>query len=101
MTRLQGKLSFGRVRQGCSVRGRLVSLRWVENELGAARVGIIVSRRVGQAVVRNRVRRRLREIVRQVPLPPRDLLLIASPAAAEADFWILWKDVRQLLGQVG
>jgi ribonuclease P protein component len=52
-----------------------------------ARVGFVVSRRVGNAVVRNRVRRRLREQTRHRldALPPGTLLLIrALPEAAGA-----------------
>lgn len=53
------------------------------------RIGFVTSRRVGGAVVRNRVRRRLREIVR-VARPQLAgglwLVLIARHAAAQADF---------------
>ncbi|HYV68024.1 MAG TPA: ribonuclease P protein component, partial [Myxococcales bacterium] len=50
---------------------------------GAARVGIAVSSKVGQAVVRNRVKRRLREAIRHelALLPPVDLVLIARASA--------------------
>jgi len=53
---------------------------------GAARVGIAVSSKVGQAVVRNRVKRRLREAIRHelALLPPVDLVLIARPSATRA-----------------
>jgi ribonuclease P protein component len=50
-----------------------------------ARAGFVVSRAVGGAVVRNRVRRRLRHLVAQLlpTLPPgTDLVVRALPAAA-------------------
>lgn len=52
-------------RSGIRRGGKLLGLNVapVENS-GPCRVGFIVSRRIGGAVVRNRVRRRLREIVR-------------------------------------
>lgn len=54
---------------------------------GAPRVGLTVSRRVGDAVVRNRVKRRLREWFRrhrdECPAG-KDLVVIARPAAAAA-----------------
>jgi ribonuclease P protein component len=57
------------------------------NDLERTRVGITVSARVGKAVVRNRVRRRLREALRArfERLPPgTDLVVSARPASATA-----------------
>lgn len=59
------------------------------NLADGARIGIVTSRRVGSAVVRNRVRRRLREIVRadRPKLPPDCwIVLIAKTAAGTAAF---------------
>jgi len=56
-------------------------------EPGPARAGFVVSRKVGPAVTRNRVRRRLREQVRSrlASVPPGTLLVVrALPASAEA-----------------
>jgi len=53
------------------------------------RIGIVTSKRVGGAVVRNRTRRRLREICRsQLPLISPGLLIVvvAKSSAAEAPF---------------
>ena len=51
---------------GFARRGKLLMLSAAAVEdSGASRVGFITSRRLGSAVVRNRVRRRLREIVRR------------------------------------
>jgi ribonuclease P protein component len=57
---------------------------------GPPRVGFTVSRQVGNAVVRNRVRRRLREVVRLAPAtalsPGHDYVLIGRKAALVAPF---------------
>jgi ribonuclease P protein component len=60
---------------------------------GACRVGFTVSRQVGNAVERNRVRRRLRELVRLSAaeqgaslLPGHDYVLVARRAALAAPF---------------
>ena len=63
------------------------------------RVGFVTSRRVGGAVLRNRVRRRLREIVRRDQHEIRKgiwLVVIARPGAAEAEFAALEKEWRRL-----
>ena len=60
-----------------------------EKEEKAFRVGLITSKKIGGAVVRNRVRRRLRDIVRteQARLRPGFwFVLIAHPAAVRATF---------------
>ena len=65
--RLKVSREFERVRkEGRAVRGGLLilSVLPVDGEK-RFRVGLITSRRVGEAVARNRVRRRLREIVRR------------------------------------
>ncbi len=55
---------------------------------GLSRIGITVSRRVGGAVQRNRVKRLVREFFRrhQQQLPPQDVLVIARPAAATISY---------------
>lgn len=52
-------------RNGWRQEGRRVVIYVVANDLGHCRLGVTVSRRVGNAVVRNRWKRRLREIFRR------------------------------------
>ena len=66
-------------------------------DLPEVRVGLTVSRKIGNAVARNRVRRRLREIARQV-IPDQarsdfDYVLVGRQAALSRDF----ADLRQEL----
>ena len=61
-----------------------------------------MSKRVGDAVTRNRVKRRLREAVRRTlaDLPPGwDIVLVARSAAATADYTTLDATVRELLAR--
>jgi len=99
--RLSRAGEFARLkREGASFHGKLVVLSVLKTEPDSApRIGLITSRRVGGAVVRNRVRRRLREIVRA--LLPRIrrglwLVLVARAAAAKAEFAALQADVISL-----
>ena len=67
----------------------------------AIRVGFTVSRKVGNAVVRNRVRRRLRDIARQViPGQARadlDYVLVGRQAALERDFAVMRQELVEAL----
>ncbi|KGB25525.1 ribonuclease P protein component [Acetobacter tropicalis] len=67
----------------------------------AARVGFTVTKKVGNAVVRNRARRRLREVVRLVeantPLNGLDLVLIGRAATGKRLFTDLVADFRKAL----
>ena len=64
---------------------------------GVSRLGITASRRVGGAVLRNRVKRMVREFFRTHHdriQPPRDVVVIARPGAADADY----AEVKRELG---
>lgn len=71
---------------------------------GEARFGFTVTRQLGKAVVRNRIRRRLREAVRLLaPACARlgiDYVLIARSAALERDFTTLKHDLETAFARV-
>jgi ribonuclease P protein component len=104
-TRLTDSPDFERVyRQGTAYRGKLFSVHAFPNELGTPRLGLSVSRRVGNAVTRNAVRRRLREVFHSArPEIPGDLDLVVSarPAAAEATVRELSEELVRSLGKLG
>ncbi len=87
-------------REGHSFHGKLMVLSVLDlRGETEPRIGLITSRRVGGAVVRNRVRRRLREIIRAArPQLPAGvwLALIARQAAAQASFQALRDEWTQL-----
>jgi ribonuclease P protein component len=62
-------------------------------ETGAPRVAFAVGRRVGPAVVRNRVRRRMRAIARDLDLPAGAYLISADPDTVNLDFSTLQQHV--------
>jgi len=104
MERLRKREEFSALlRRGKTLRHSLLTLKARHNTLAFSRLGLLVSRKVGKAVVRNKVRRRLREGIRLVPLLPEgwDLLIIASPEAAAASFQELNGAVREVLSRAG
>lgn len=69
------------------------------------RFGLTASRKVGNAVVRNRAKRRLREIVRMYckdhPVTGWEIVLIAKTSAASADFALMQSDFEKGLKAAG
>lgn len=100
---LTRKAQFGLVYdKGSSWVSRAIVMKAMPNGLGLSRYGFTVSRRVGKAVVRNRVRRLLREFLRQTPLQPGwDLIFIARPPAAGASYASIGRSAGGLLSRAG
>jgi ribonuclease P protein component len=96
--------------QAVSDHGRRVTARYMTllgrpNVLGRDRLGIIASRRIGGAVVRNRAKRRIREVFRRQmagadagPQPrPLDLVVIARRELVGAAFTVVATDFQTAL----
>jgi ribonuclease P protein component len=74
------------------------------NRLPRIRLGLTVSRKLGGAVQRNRVRRRMREAYRLNEgkfRPGLDIVLVARTRAAKADFRALQDDVLAAARRLG
>ena len=102
--RLTRTSEFERVRtEGKTWRGSLITLA-VAPAVGEGpmRTGIIASRRVGGAVVRNRARRRIRDIVRKHQhevIPSVWLVIIISARAARVSYSQLEDEYLRLAGR--
>ncbi|MBE6940195.1 MAG: ribonuclease P protein component [Ruminococcaceae bacterium] len=75
-----------------------------KNRQGLSRLGITVSTKLGKAVVRNRVRRRIREIYRlnkPAMKPGWDVILVARMRAVTMEYRKLNQTYLRLLEQVG
>ena len=82
--------------------GKELVVRILPNGHDISRYGITVSRHVGKAVVRNKIKRRLREILRKITLKPGfDIVIIARTAAAAADYSEMKKTTENLLFRTG
>ncbi len=91
-------------RKGKSVACRELVLIYAKNRSDVVHVGFSVGKKLGNSVVRNRVKRRLREAFRpNLPLllPGFDLIVIARDAARDAPFSSLADSLRYLLRKAG
>ena len=100
--RLRRRADFVRCyRRGRKRHGSLASLHFHPNDVQEVRLGVTASRKVGKAVVRHRVKRRVREIFRRFEdrgrLPAVDVVVHLKPVAAEATFADLEAEIKRLL----
>ena len=75
-----------------------------KNRLGCNRIGLTVSKKLGKAHIRNRTRRRLREIYRlheEQFRPGWDIVVVARSRAVEAPFDKLTKSYLSLAQKAG
>lgn len=90
--------------RGSTAGNRLLVLYCRRNGTAQSRVGITVSAKLGHAVVRNRIRRRLREVYRLNEarfLPGYDIVVVARGRALEADFAALTEAYLSLAARLG
>ena len=82
----------------------LLAARFLRTDLETTRIGLSTGRKLGGAVVRNRVRRRLREVLRAMApsfQPGWDVLFIARPAVVGATHDEIAEAVQRLLRRGG
>lgn len=91
-------------RTGRRRHGNLAILYHAPNDLGHPRLGITASRKVGRAVARNRLKRRIREIYRRwqdrSQLPALDLVIHLKPEAGRSGFTELRAELLRLFAGV-
>ena len=89
--------------RGKSVVGKRIVLYYRNNKLGYNRLGLTVSPKIGCAVVRNRVRRLLKENYRilQGLSEGFDIVIVARNSSKDATFQELGKDLRWALSKCG
>jgi ribonuclease P protein component len=94
LERIRKKSDFASLyREGGRFRGRFFTLVFLRNGRAYSRLGVVASRKVGSAVVRNRVKRRLRELFRrnkELLKEPMDLIVISRPESGGAP----WAEIR-------
>ena len=91
-------------RKGSSAADRYLVLYCRKNGGSENRVGLTVGVKLGHAVVRNRIRRRLREVYRLHEsrfLPGWDIVIVARSRAVTASYGQLERSYLALAGQAG
>jgi ribonuclease P protein component len=102
---LRRRSDFAALQQGARSRtDRILVVRYRRNELERDRFGISTGKRLGNAVIRNRTRRRIREALRRLDQragPSFDFLVVARPASADATYQQISDSLRRTIGHIG
>lgn len=87
-----------------SYTGRFARLAFVNSEQAASRCGIVISTKISKrAVVRNKIRRRVRSVFAELSpnlLPAKDIAVICLPSSTKAGFAEFREDLRSSLGRI-
>jgi ribonuclease P protein component len=105
MERLRQRADFLAVANGARVQAPAFTLQGRRrDDLGPVRVGFTVTKKNGTATERNRIRRRLREVVKRLDCvamrPHSDYVLVGRRAALTRDFVDMVDDLRTALGRI-
>ena len=97
--KLRRRAEFTRVYdRGTRYRGRLMTCFALPNEVGLPRLGIAASQKIGNAVVRNRAKRLVRELFRsRKPLTGIDIVVIPRREMVDAPWRKIEADYRAAL----
>ena len=91
-------------RSGRKVGGRYFIILSLDNTLPGSRFGITVSRKTGNAVTRNRIKRRIRELQRlhrDKVVAGKDIVVIATREASGATFETMNEEYTSLIKKAG
>jgi ribonuclease P protein component len=102
MDRLRQRADFLAVANGARVNSAAFVVQGLKrDDDGPIRVGFTVTKKNGTATERNRIRRRLRELVKRLDVismrPHSDYVLVGRRAALDRDFATMLDDLRQAL----
>ncbi len=97
--RLRSSRQFTQIRrEGQTWVNSLLVLRALSNDTAETHFGLVTTRRIGNAVVRNKVRRKLREILRTTPVKAGwDLVFIVRKRSVDSDYHRLKEAAHNLL----
>jgi len=98
--RIKSNIEFAKcVKAGKTLKSREFTIHYLKNELGYIRIGVSVSTKLGKAVVRNRIKRQIREMVKECLNfeISYDVVVIARNNYLENDFYSNLQILNQMI----
>ena len=90
-------------RKGKSLATKTLVFYFIKNDLGYTRVGYSISKKVGKAVTRNRIRRLIKENLKDIPdlKDGYDIIFIGRIPSSDSDYKEIGKSIRYLFRKSG
>ena len=90
-------------RKGKSFSTKILVFYFLKNNLGYSRIGFSISKKVGNAVTRNKIRRLIKENLKDMPdlKDGYDIIFIGRIPSSESDFNQIGKSIRYLFKKSG
>lgn len=87
--------------KGRSFATKILVMYYRPNQLGHNRIGFSISKKVGKAVIRNRLRRLMKENLKRMNdiKEGYDIIFIARVSMAEADFYHIEKNIKYIFSK--
>lgn len=98
----RGKEYKGIYNKGRRIPGKYIIVFTQTNNLPHNRFGIVTSKKIGNAVIRNRAKRQIREVIRKNLNnlhPGYDVVVVARFSVKEAVFELIENDFLRLMGK--
>ncbi len=90
------------IKTGRRIKGEPFNIFYRKNDVSRFRLGVATSKKIGNAVVRNKVRRQLKAMMRDYKTKLMyDIVIVAKPQIHEFTFAELTALLAQLLNQMG
>lgn len=105
INRIKKRKEFNYIfKNGKSISSKNIVLIYTPSKLKVYKIGYSVSKKVGKAVVRNKVKRRMKEAVLKVTsklVPKMNYIFVAKPSASEATFLEICENINFLVNKIG
>lgn len=91
------------INNGKKVNSDLFYIHYIDNGLAKNRYGISVSKKIGNAVMRNKYKRRIKDIIDDIDINfnGKDIILIARPKIKTSDYTVIKDNLIKIMSKIG
>ena len=95
------KKDFKQAHKGKTIAGKLIFLKVQKNNLDVSRFGFVVSLKISKkAVIRNKIKRSLREVVKDFKIKGFDIIIMVKPEIVDKTYQEIKKDFENIIKNI-